>query len=250
MNGELLALGVIPARANSSRFPLKVIAEILGKPMVGYVWDAARSCVLLNDVIVATDDESVRTTLEKRGMKVVMTPPELPTGTDRVAMVARESQAPLIINLQGDEPLLPSAAIGKLVTALRENPDIDMATLAVKKRDPHELANPNVVKVVTGTTGNALYFSRQPLATSPDGEFLKHVGIYAYRREALFRFCELPVSGLEKTEKLEQLRALENGFRIQVVLLEEDTIAVDVPGDIARVEAVMESFRKKDLRLE
>lgn len=233
-------LGVIPARASSTRFPKKITARINGKPMVQYVWEAARQARLLDDVVVATDDREIYETVRDFGGKAVLTPNTFESGTDRVAFAAAEIGAgpdDVIVNLQGDEPLLPPTAIDRLIESLEGDASAQMATLAVAKYLPHELADPNIVKVIFACDGRALTFSRQPLRANSDGAFFKHVGIYAFRAPALQRFCALPPSALERAERLEQLRALENGMAIQVVLMEEDTIAVDVPGDIAKVEA-------------
>ena len=186
--------------------------------------------------VVATDSELVAKTVEEFGGRVVMTPNHFQSGTDRVAFVARTSQAEIIINLQADEPLLNPESIDQLVEALESDPAIGLATLAVRKARGPELNDPNVVKVVLSGQGEALYFSREPLRSTPNGDFFKHIGIYAYRRAVLLRFCELPPSALEKTERLEQLRALENGIRIKVVTVAQDTIAVDAPEDIEKVE--------------
>ena len=237
MTDGSLPLGIIPARAGSSRFPRKVIAPISNKPMIQYVWESARACSSLGSVLVATDDGAVAEVARNFGAQTLLTPESLPSGTDRVAFAARGLQAPIVINLQADEPLLTSEAIDSLVACLQSHPRADIATLAVARRSVEELSDPNVVKVVVTRDFEAMYFSRKPLASGPNGFFLKHIGIYAYRREALFRFCDLPVSPLEALEKLEQLRALENGMKIQVVPTECDTIAVDVPQDIEKVEA-------------
>lgn len=230
-------LGVIPARANSTRFPKKITARILGKPMIQYVWEAAKQARSLDDVMVATDDSEIFETVIGFGGKAVLTPSTFESGTDRVAFAVADSDAGLIVNLQGDEPLLSPLAIDRLVEFLDASPDLAMATLAVGKHLPSELNDPNIVKVIFARNGRALTFSRQPLRADPDGRFFKHVGIYAFRTAALRTFCALPPSPLERAERLEQLRALENGLPIGVVLLDQDTIAVDVPADIAKVEA-------------
>lgn len=233
-------LGIIPARINSSRFPRKVLANIGGKPMIYHVWNAVSQARQLQSLIVAVDDKMVENAVYGFGGESIMTPTDLASGTDRVAWVAGDRLSDIVVNIQGDEPLIQPQAIDHLVLTLKENPSIDMATLAVKKPfEPHNLNNPNIVKVVTNESGKAIYFSRKPLQCSKEGAFLKHIGIYAYRRMALFRFCNLPPSPLELTEKLEQLRAIENGFHIQVILIEKDTIAVDLPSDLIQVEKAM-----------
>lgn len=237
-------LGIIPARAHSTRFPFKILAPILGKPMIQYVWEKAKKAKSLSEVIVATDHVDIFNCVKSFGGQVVMTPSELPSGSDRVAFVAKDKPADIIVNLQGDEPLLNPKSIDRLVDTLVNHPDSQLSTLAVRRNDSGELANPNCVKVVFDDFGKALYFSRSPLASGNSGEFFKHIGIYAYRREALFQFCSLKPSSLEVTEKLEQLRALQHGMAIQVCVVDQDTIAVDVPQDVFKVE---DYLKKSDL---
>jgi 3-deoxy-manno-octulosonate cytidylyltransferase (CMP-KDO synthetase) len=250
MKGTNSPLAIIPARANSSRFPQKVTAKIHSKPMVQYVWDAACRARRLGECIVATDDVTVAEVVESFGGRVVLTPEGLKTGTDRVAFVARDSEAEIIVNLQADEPLLKPESIDGLIDCLESTPSFDMATLAVNKDSFEDLNNPNIVKVVTagefGVSGNssALYFSRLPITAGSGGEFLKHIGVYAFRRKALLKFCDLPSSRLEKSERLEQLRALEAGFRIGVHLVSSDTIAVDTPEDLIKVEGFISNASK------
>jgi 3-deoxy-manno-octulosonate cytidylyltransferase (CMP-KDO synthetase) len=236
MTAEPSALGIIPARAQSSRFPLKVLAKINGKPMVQYVWEAATKAKRLSQVLIATDSEEVLCVIDGFGAKGVLTPGEFSSGTDRVAFVANDSDAPIVLSLQADEPLLSPESIDRLVDALSTDTSCGMATLAVLQNSPEALHDPNVVKVVVSPERRALYFSRQPLTSNTEGDFYKHVGIYAYRREVLSRFCSLKPSSLEKTERLEQLRALEHHIGMRVVVVTEDTIAVDVPSDIPKVE--------------
>jgi len=205
--------------------------------MIQYVWEAARETRSLGDVVIATGDAHVAQEAEKFGGKVFPTPGVFDSGTDRVAFVARSNASPIIVNLQGDEPLLKPAMIERLVSELREAKGADLATLAVRKKDPIQLSDPNVVKVVLSKNSEALYFSRQALAMNREGEFYKHIGIYAYRRDALLQICQWSPSPLETLERLEQLRALENGMTIKVVLVDNDTIAVDTPEDLARVES-------------
>lgn len=235
MNASDTAFAVIPARAHSSRFPFKVIAPILNKPMIQHVWENALKAKTLSGIVIATDNEVVAEVIRAFGGEVVMTP-ELPSGSDRVAFVAKDRAADYIINIQGDEPLLPHANLDLLVAALKNNLNADISTLAVRVKDPEALKNPNVVKVIVDQKQRALYFSRAPLQIKSDGTFLKHIGIYGYRRESLMKFCALPPGSLEQCEKLEQLRALENGMTIQVVEIEHDTIAVDTEEDLKKVE--------------
>jgi 3-deoxy-manno-octulosonate cytidylyltransferase (CMP-KDO synthetase) len=229
-------IGIIPARAHSTRFPFKILAPILGKPMIQHVWELAIRAQTLSEVVVATDHEDIFNCVQGFGGKVRMTPSDLPSGSDRVAWVAKDLKADIVVNLQGDEPLLKPEFIDRLVKGLQDQAQCQLSTLAVKRADAKELNNPNCVKVVFDSKGKALYFSRSPLASEPTGVFYKHIGIYAYRRDALFEFCRLTPSELELTEKLEQLRALQNGMKILVCVVAHDTMAVDVPSDIPKVE--------------
>lgn len=239
MSETVQTVGVIPARLGSTRFPSKVIAPICGKPMVQYIWESAKKAQELQRVVVAVDDPQVAKVVERFGGEAIMTPSDLPSGSDRVAHIARELAAPIILNLQADEPLLSPDAIDSLVRLIRKDPAMGMATLAIKKQDRTLLQDANVVKCVVGRDQKALYFSRKPLEAYPDGGFLKHVGIYAYRKDVLLTLSQLPPSSLETIEKLEQLRALENGVSIGVAFMERDTVSVDVPEDIKKVESVL-----------
>lgn len=237
-------VGVIPARYGSTRFPGKPLALIAGKPLLQHVVERCRLARTLSQVIVATDDERIRRVAEQF-CRVEITSPDHPSGTDRVAEVARRLECQAVINIQGDEPLMDPAVIDAVAGALVAAP---MATAATPLGDPTEYENPNVVKVVVSAAGRALYFSRRPIpyvrdaATRPVSEqlaafpFLKHVGIYGYQREALLQLVHWPVSPLEQAEKLEQLRALEHGLSIAVVRVDYDGLGVDVPEDVARVE--------------
>jgi len=234
-------LGVIPARYAAQRFPGKPLALIAGQPLVQRVYERARLAKRLTEVVVATDDPRIADAVRGFGGQVVMTSPACPSGTDRAAEVARQREGALIVNIQGDEPLMRPEMIDQLVDGLRGDAGCAMATLARPIANPEDVTNPNVVKVVFGVTGNALYFSRHPIPFVRDGAsapgHFKHLGIYAYRREFLLKFVQMAQSPLEKTEKLEQLRALENGFAIKVLVTPHDSIGVDVPEDVARVEA-------------
>ncbi len=230
-------LGVIPARAQSTRFPYKVLAPIAGVPLVQRVWEAARQSRLLYKVVIATDCERIAQTVSGFGGEVIMTPSSLPSGTDRVFYAIQALQADIVVNLQGDEPLLEPASIDALIEGFENDFTFDIATLAVPGDEPSELQSPHVVKVRADRNGRAEDFSRS--AFDSDQPFLKHLGIYAFRRAALERFCQLPPSPREQGERLEQLRALENGMTIKVVTWPRGTIAVDIPEDVARVEAVL-----------
>jgi 3-deoxy-manno-octulosonate cytidylyltransferase (CMP-KDO synthetase) len=237
MAKEARVLGVIPARAHSSRFPFKVLTLINQKPMIQHVWERASRAKTLDSLVIATDHPKVKEVAEQFGARVWMTPDTLNSGSDRVAFVAREHGAEILVNIQGDEPLLSPGSIDTLVSLLELDGSAGMATLAVKKEDLEGLHDRNVVKVVISKEFSGLYFSRSPIPCDAGGGYYKHLGIYAYRRAALLRFCDLPMGEYEKAERLEQLRALENGMRIKVGIVTDDALAVDRPEDIALVEA-------------
>ena len=234
----------IPARYGSTRFPGKPLAEIAGKPMIQWVCERAREARRIDHVVVATDHEEIRAAVEAFGGRAVMTSPDHLSGTDRIAEAVKGLEADLVVNLQGDEPLLPGSLIDRLVEAI-EQAGTEMATVAVPlDRDAPEADDPNVVKVVTDTRGRALYFSRAPIPFARAGgapvPMLWHWGIYAYRRAFLETFVRWPPGRLETCEKLEQLRALEHGAEIAVITAETpDSGGVDVPADVQRVEALL-----------
>ncbi len=246
-------VGVIPARYASVRFPGKVLALLWGKPIVQHVYERAKQAKTLSDVIVATDDERVKSVVEGFGGKCVMTSPEHPSGTDRIAEVARQLDCDVVVNIQGDEPLIAPEAIDAAVQPFLSDPTLKMTTLATPIADEHEYTNPNVVKVVVDRDGFALYFSRSPLPFfRPKGKMsetpqfklpedalvrpLRHIGLYAYRREFLLQFAQWSPTNLERTEGLEQLRALEHGIRIKVVITPYRSVGVDTPEDLERLE--------------
>lgn len=233
---------VIPARYASTRFPGKALAKIRGKPMVQWVYERASKARKVSRVIVATDDERILKAVKAFGGEAVMTSPEHPTGTDRVAEVAEcfLPYADAIVNVQGDEPLIEPAEIDAAVRALSEDPEADMSTLASPMESEKAFKNPNCVKVVCDRKGYALYFSRSQIPFYRSERWspqpLLHVGLYCYRREVLLRLVRLPLSPLERAESLEQLRALENGMRIKVALVPHHEPGVDTPEDLERVE--------------
>jgi 3-deoxy-manno-octulosonate cytidylyltransferase (CMP-KDO synthetase) len=236
-------LGVIPARFASSRFPGKALATIAGKPMLQHVYERASLASYLSNVIIATDDREIYDAARAFGARVKMTRSDHSSGTDRVAEVASSEGAELIVNIQGDEPLIDPAAIDAAVLSLLDEDDCQMGTLKKRIDDPTEITNPNVVKVVTDRGGDALYFSRCPIPFVRDGRTIhyKHIGLYVYRRDFLLRYSDLPVGPLETVERLEQLRALENGERIRVVETEYDSLGVDTPEDLERVSTLFEA---------
>ena len=235
------ATGIIPARYESRRFPGKPLAKIQGKPMIQWVYEGAKQANSLKNVIVATDDDRIAQTCNSFGAEVWMTSKDHRSGTDRVAEVAHQIDSPIIINIQGDEPLLKGKSLDSLVEALQDE-STDMATLAIEIEDLTLIDDTNLVKVVTDNDGYALYFSRSGLPFQASDYFLQHVGIYGYQQEFLLQFSQWPPSRLEKAERLEQLRALEKGYRIKVLLSPHSTLSVDTPEDIIKVE----NFMKKD----
>ena len=238
------AVGIIPARFAASRFPGKALALIAGKPMLQHVVEGARSAKRLRELIVATDDVRIAEACAAFGARAMMTSPAHPTGSDRIAEVAASLDAEVVVNVQGDEPLIAGFVIDAVIEALAAAPECAMAT-AVHRAEPAALRDPNRVKVVLDRAGNALYFSRSPIPHVSDGSgaappLWQHVGLYAYRREFLLEFVRLPPSPLERAEQLEQLRALEHGHKIRCAVIEGwRSVPVDVPGDIARVEAAL-----------
>ena len=240
-------IGVVPARFSSTRFPGKPLALIAGRPLIQHVVERCLGATALHKVIVATDDSQIRD-VARKFCEVEMTRPEHPSGTDRIAEVAERLQCDALVNIQGDEPLIDPAVIDAVAAGLR---NAEMSTAATSIRDPDDFDNPNVVKVVVNSAGRALYFSRRTIpyvrdaATAPViGQmaafpFLKHLGIYGYRRETLLRLVKFPVSPLENAEKLEQLRALDNGIGISVVRVDYDSVGVDRPEDVPRVERML-----------
>ncbi len=231
-------LGVIPARFRSSRFPGKALATIAGKPIIQHVFERASQARYLSDIVIATDDERIRLAARNFGAPARMTRADHPSGTDRVAEAASADSAQLVVNIQGDEPLIDPNAIDAAVLALIDDPDIPMGTLKKRIENPKELANPNVVKVVTDLAGNAIYFSRSVIPSVRHGEaaaHYKHIGLYVYRREFLLGYSRLPIGPLERAERLEQLRALESGHSIRVVETDYESLGVDTPEDLERV---------------
>ncbi len=242
-------IGIIPARYASTRFPGKPLALIAGKPLIQRVVEQCQKVKSLSEVIVATDDTRIWEVVQNF-CRAEMTRPEHPSGSDRIAEVAARCQCDAVVNIQGDEPLIDPAVINAVAGALTGN---EMSTAATPIKSPGEYDNPNVVKVVVNAAGRALYFSRRTIpylreaASRPVSEqlaafpFLKHLGIYGYRRETLLWLVKFPVSLLENAEKLEQLRALENGIQIAVVKVNYDSVGVDLPADVGRVEKLLKT---------
>jgi 3-deoxy-manno-octulosonate cytidylyltransferase (CMP-KDO synthetase) len=245
-------VAVIPARYASTRFPGKPLVPILGKPMIQWVYERTCQARLVDRVIVATDDRRIADAVAAFSGECCMTSADHPTGTDRLAEVAGQLDAELIVNVQGDEPLIDPEMIDQAIRPLLEDATIDMGTLAAPILHEEEFHNPNVVKVVCDRNGFALYFSRSPIPCERDRTALtsvaaltawKHIGLYVYRRKFLLRFAGLPETRLEQLEKLEQLRALEHGVPIKVVETAGTSIGVDTPEDLARIETRLQSDR-------
>lgn len=245
---------VIPARYASTRFPGKPLADIHGKPMIQWVYERTRQANSVHQVVVATDDERIATAVRAFGGEVQLTRADHPTGTDRLAEVAARIETDLIVNVQGDEPLIDPRMIDQAVNAVRRNPGVVMGTLKTSVASVEEYLNPNVVKVVTDRQGFALYFSRAPIPHPRDLtdeleanfsriEAFKHIGLYVYRKDFLLTYPRLSPTPLEQLEKLEQLRALEHGFRIKVAATELTSQGVDTPEDLERVRAAVAGGR-------
>jgi 3-deoxy-manno-octulosonate cytidylyltransferase (CMP-KDO synthetase) len=237
-------IGVIPARYDSTRFPGKPLALIKGKSLIERVWRQARKARKLDDIIIATDDDRIQKAAEAFGARVVLTSRTCKCGTDRLAEVARKTPASagIFINIQGDEPLIPPALIDELAETLRATPGLPAVTAAYPLNDEREYMDPNVVKVVVDEKSHALFFSRSPLPYRRSKGTMtcyKHLGIYGYRRHFLLRFTGWPQTPLEKIEQLEQLRILEKGYRIKVVLSGRDSYGVDVPDDVKKIERLL-----------
>ncbi len=240
-------LGVIPARYGSSRFPGKPLANILGEPMIQRVYEQAKKCLLLDDLIVATDDERIASCIRSFNGNVMMTPETLDSGTERCNAVVKnfpgEAQFDVVINIQGDEPFIDPQQISQLARCFR-SAEVTIGTLVKKITQRDDLINPNVVKVVFDKNYKALYFSRHPIPYFRGNEpmdwlngtnYYKHIGIYGYRTGILKSITQLPVSPLEKAESLEQLRWLENGYPIYVKETDYESIAIDTPGDLLKI---------------
>ena len=239
-------LGVIPARYQSSRFPGKALSLLAGKPILQHVFERARQARRLSEIVIATDDERIYNSARSFHAAVIMTRPDHPSGTDRVAEIAARSSAGIIVNIQGDEPLIDPAAIDAAVEALLDDPSVPMGTLSKRIQDPDEILNPNVVKVVFNQGGFAIYFSRSPIPYDRAGGavYYKHIGLYVYRRDFLLGYSALPVGPLEKVECLEQMRALENGYPIRVVETEYESLGVDTPEDLEKVSQVFSTVMR------
>lgn len=238
------AIGVIPARFGSVRFEGKILADILGKPMIQHVWENARKAKSLDELVVAADDERIVEAVERFGGKAVMTARAHTSGTERIAEVVSEMDVRVVVNIQGDEPLVHPSMIDDVATTLLNAPQYNCATIMKRIEHEEEIADPNVVKVVINKKGQALYFSRCPIPFVREEEpgmrvHNKHIGLYGYTKDFLFIYKNLSPSKLEKLEKLEQLRILENGYAIRVIETKHETIGVDTREDLEKVKQWM-----------
>jgi len=254
--GEAMVLGIIPARFASTRLLGKPLADIGGKPMIRHTYESALKSKLLNDLIIAVDDEKVAQVAKKFGAKIMMTPKNIATGSDRIACVAKNiPEADIIVNIQGDEPFINGTMIDQAIEPLLFDLSVNVATLAKKIETVEELKSPSIPKLVFDYNNFALYFSRSPIPFVRDArtnmerihkaDIYKHIGLYVYRREALLKFTELEPTDLELTEKLEQLRMLEHGFKIKIVVTEYENLAVDTQEDLERARLYYSRYLKK-----
>jgi 3-deoxy-manno-octulosonate cytidylyltransferase (CMP-KDO synthetase) len=252
-------VAIIPARFGSTRLPGKPLAQIGGRPMIQHVYQSAAKAKVLDRVIVATDDRRVEAAVKKFGGEVMMTSPDHASGTDRLAEVARKIKADLLVNVQGDLPFIGATTITRAVQPLRRDRDLPMCTVCTAIYDESEWRNPNIVKVLTGRARQALFFTRAPIPFRRNDGWdasgkkvairdkrrlwgYRHLGLYVYRRDFLLRFSQLRPTALEQIESLEQLRALENGYRIYVAQVDEGSVEVDTPADLKRAE---EYFKRR-----
>ena len=234
-------VGVIPARLKSTRLPCKLLLPLLGKPLIQWTWGNAKKATLLDKLIIACDDERLRKIVESFGAEVILTSSQHTSGTDRIAEAVREMDVRLVVNIQADEPLIHPSLIDSLIETMKEDSSLVMATAKKKITDFSEIEDPNVVKVVTDKNDFALYFSRLPIPYSENKEvdYYKHIGIYIYTKDFLFTFKNLGPSSLEKTERLEQLRAIEAGYKIKVITTSFECHGVDTEKDLAKVERIL-----------
>ena len=249
-----MIIGIIPARFASSRLFGKVLADIGGKPMIQHTYENAKKSNLLNEIIIAVDDTKVANIAQSFGARVVMTPKDLQSGSDRAAEVLKSlPDAEIIVNIQADEPFIKSTMIDQAIEPLLFDKSVNVSTLAKRIESVEELRSPSVVKVVFDYNNFAMYFSRSPIPFVRDAktnsqkiqlaEIYKHIGLYVFRRDHLLKFTKLQQTDLEKTERLEQLRMLENGFRIKIVTTEFDTLSVDTPEDLDRARKYYQKFK-------
>lgn len=250
MNKKINIVGIIPARYASTRLPAKPLVRICGKPMIQHVYERTKEATLLNRVIVATDHEKIADAVKQCNGEVMLTPVSLRSGTDRIAYAAKNlPETDIIVNIQGDEPLIAPHMIDEAVQLLLQDESVLVGTLVKEIRSADELNNPNIVKVVRDADGNGIYFSRSPIPYLRDGVnidqwhthhlYYKHIGLYVFRREFLLKFASWQESTLERIEQLEQLRIIEHGYKIRTAVTIYDSIPVDVQEDVERIEQIM-----------
>lgn len=236
------AAAIIPARYASTRFPGKALADLKGKPLIQWVWEAVSGSELFSDIVIATDSALIRDAAKRFGARVTLTREDHPSGSDRVAEVAKGLDVQIVVNAQGDEPLIDKAALSSLLKTF-DDPQVRMASLMTRIRDPQQLDDPNTVKVVVDQRSDALYFSRSPIPCNRDraswNGYWRHIGVYAYRKQTLLEFVALPQGELEQVEKLEQLRALEHGIPIRMVETSYQGIGIDTPEDLLKVQLLL-----------
>lgn len=240
-------LCIIPSRIGSTRLPRKALLPIQGKPMVQWVYENAKKCPIINDIIVATDSQDIAEVIQKINGNVVFTPADLATGSDRVAYVAKKLDADIIINLQGDEPFVKASMLKQLVSPYLKGERPLMTTLAYPLLNKDEYANPNIVKVLVDKNQDAIYFSRSPIPyfkNSIEVPVYHHIGLYAFQREFLLNFTSLPQTPLEKAEALEQLRAIEQGYKIRVCLTSESTLEINTPSEYEQAQQFAAHFNQ------
>lgn len=251
-------LGVIPARFASTRLMGKPLADIGGKTLLQHTYEGAKKSKLIDQIVIAVDDEQVAKSAKGFGASVIMTPKDCPTGSDRIAIVSKEfPRADIIVNIQGDEPFISGMMIDQAIEPLLFDPEVNVSTLAKLITNIEELKSPSVVKVVFDYRNFALYFSRSPIPYVRDAqsesemlekaEIYKHIGLYVYRKEYLIKFTQLSPTDLEQWEKLEQLRMLENGFKIKIVETEYDSFSVDTPDDLEKARKIYSKLKKIEL---
>ena len=246
------AVGIIPARYGATRFEGKLLADLCGKPVIQHTWENAKKSKSIEDLIVATDDKRIYNTAKGFGAKAILTSKAHKSGSDRLTEVAASVDTNIVVNIQADEPLIHPSMIDDAVNALQKDKDIVMSTLCHKIRNEYELFDRNVVKVVKDRQGFAMYFSRSAIPYKPRSttnghrinSHYKHIGLYAYSKDFLFTFKSLPQSPLEKIEKLEQLRVLENGYKIKVVETKHDTVGIDTAEDLVKATEIIKGLKQ------
>ncbi len=252
MPNNIEVIGVIPARYQSTRLPFKLTREILGKPLIQWVWEQARQARLLDKLLIACDDDKIKEIAESFGAEVMMTSAQHKSGTDRIGEAVRDIDIKIVVNIQADEPLLHPSIIDGLAQTLLSDSKVQIATVRKKIENKEEINNYNVVKVICDKDNFAIYFSRHPIPYYRDntnGVYYKHLGIYAYTKDFLYTFKNLPYSYLEHAEKLEQLRPLEAGYKIKVIETRFESIGVDTESDLAKVEMILKEKSIKNEKL-